>query len=70
MPTLTYHAPDGTTEVARTVMAPDPRRPGRPLALVTCWCGRAYSLTGEEIRRHVTNGTDPCPDPDCGKGTE
>jgi hypothetical protein len=42
---------------------PDPRRPGRNLALVTCWCRRSFALTVEEIDRRTAAevNPDPCP---------
>ena len=41
----------------------DPRRPGKLLALVWCWCGRVYTLTPEESDRHHRDRTSPCPGP-------
>lgn len=44
-------------------VVPDPRRPGKYMALVGCWCGRVYTLTPEEIDRHAKAWTFPCPAP-------
>jgi hypothetical protein len=49
---------------------PDPRRPGKAVVLVECWCGRDYTLTGPEAARHAAKGTAPCPNPECGRGAE
>lgn len=51
-------------------VAPDPRRPGTSLVLVECWCGRAYTLTGEAVKRHAAEKSAPCPNADCGRGAE
>lgn len=47
----------------RPVVLPDPRRPGHNLALATCWCRRAFTLTAEEIDRlrAAEVNPDPCP---------
>lgn len=54
----------------RTTLAVDPRRPGRAMACVWCWCGRFYTLTPEAMVRCAMNGERPCPNHECGKGEE
>lgn len=48
----------------------DPRRPGRSLLAVWCWCGRFYTTTLPEARRRQAEGRPLCPDPACGQGAE
>lgn len=46
-----------------TRVTTDPRRPGRLMALIGCWCGRIYTLTPEQIDHHRATWTFPCPAP-------
>lgn len=48
----------------------DPRRPGRAMMLVWCWCGRFFTVTPENIMRCGMNAENPCPNPTCGLGEE
>lgn len=48
----------------RHQLVPDPRRPGKAMVLVVCWCRRVFTLTPEQIDRHRAEWSHPCPEAD------
>lgn len=45
---------------SRSVIRMDPRRVGRAMLAVWCWCGRFYTLTPEQMKRAAAEGQ-ACP---------